>query len=359
MTTRLVHRGVWLGFRRARVDVVCKAWMSTTSEENEERRRILEAAAKHVGTHGWSEEALARGASDVGLSGASHGRFVRGPVELVEHVADQCVKDLASQVDASADELAALPGWRPRLERAIDMRLALSLPWHEHRAQALGLMLSSPGASGLEPAAFPALASVADELARATLVEGDDISRARWRARRAAAAGAYALAEARALTDSSFDLQDTVTFSKRVVGTLGDAAEAPEALRDVLRAGTLAFASLGGAALSFLPPKAVGALPQLLDIAASRATSTFATLADSTLDRILDALPSSPVPRPPAQTPKEDTAPPPDEQTSEPPEQPNEPPEAEVPVEDDASPEEDQGVADATSSKTSSPPPSS
>lgn len=75
----------------------------------------------------------------------------------------------------------------------------------------------------------------------------------------------------------------------------------------------LAAASLGTAALAFLPPKAVGALPQLLDVAALRATSTFSKYADLSLvstiaqrlikcrsqDRLLNALPPSPVPRPP------------------------------------------------------------
>ncbi|KAJ8599380.1 hypothetical protein CTAYLR_007019 [Chrysophaeum taylorii] len=276
---------------------------------------VLEAASKHVATHGWTEEALAAGARDVGLSSAAHGQHA--PSDLVEHVAGACLAELSTQIDARADELAAMTGWRPRLELAIELRLALSLPWHAHRAQAIGLMIN-----GFDPPALRALAAVADELARATLVEGEDMSRARWRARRAAAAGAYALAEARALTDATPDLKDTLAFSKRVVATLGDAAEAPEALHDALRAGTTAAASLGAAALSFLPPQAVGALPHLLDIAASRATSTFSKLADSTLNRVLDALPHSPVPRPPATATAPAAAPKPDPPKTPPPAEP-------------------------------------
>lgn len=281
-----------------------RAELSTTvddSSADDTKRRILEAASKHVGVHGWSNEALANGAKDVGLSTAAHGQFGRGPVDLVEYVAAACLRDLVTQIDERADELAQLKGWRPRLELAIEMRLKLSLPWHQHRAQALGLMLSPGSSAGLmssEPAAIRALAAVADELARATLVDSEDLSQGRWRARRAAAAGAYALVEARAISDTSHDLQDTLAFSKRVVDMLGafrcaeesdvlwspgDAAEAPEALRDALRAGTLVATSLGGAALAFFPPKAVGALPQLLDVAASRATSTLSSLVESTL----------------------------------------------------------------------------
>lgn len=204
-----------------------RRWSSTSTgdESHEEtKRRVLDAAEKYVGAHGWSNEALARGARDLGLSAAAHGQFSRGPVELVEHVATRCLIDLSNGIDDRADDLANLPGWRPRLELAIELRLKLSQPWHQHRAQALSIMLSSPSADGLippEPAAMRALVAIGNELARATLVDGDEMSKVQWRARRAAATGAYALAEARALSDTSQDLEETIAFSKRVVHTLG------------------------------------------------------------------------------------------------------------------------------------------
>ena len=221
----------------------------------------------------------------MGLSSASQGQFTRGPVELVEHVAEECRLELSNWIDEHAEELASLDGWRPRLKRAVAMRLELSLPWQEHRSQAIGLMTSSSSASGSEPAAVPALAALSSDLARATLEAGEPMSEARWRARRAAAAAAYALAEVRALADAGPDLADTLQFADRLVDTLGDAADAPAALRDALQAGALAGKSLGGAALSFLPPKAIGALPQILDIAANRAGSTFSFILDAMLVR--------------------------------------------------------------------------
>lgn len=256
---------------------------------------LLDAASKFVSAHGWSEEALAKGAKEVGLSTASHGQY--RPVDLVEHVANQNLDELSKRIDERAEELASLKSWRHRLELAIEMRLELSLPWHQHRAQAIGLMMTTTPLE--EPPAIRALARVGDELARATLVEGEEVGKSQWRARRAAAAGAYGIVEARALTDTSHDLSETVAFSKKVVGTLSDASEAPEALKDALRAGTLAAKSLGGAALGFLPPQAVGALPQLLGIFGSRASSTLSFFFDATLDRLLQALPPSPVPKPP------------------------------------------------------------
>ena len=273
-----------------------------------QRTRVLEAASQHVGTYGWSEEALAQGAKAVGLSAAAHGQFSRGPVELVEFVAEKCRTDLAQQIDAEADDLKALESWRPRLKRAIAMRLNLSVPWHEHRAQALGLMTASFAADAAPvqpPAAVPALASLAGDLARATLVE--PISEHRWRARNVTAAAAYALAEVRALADTP-DLKETQAFADRLVDTLGDAADAPAALKDALTAGAHAAKSLSGAALSFLPPKAVGALPQMFDLLSHRAGDGVKSLLDTILDRILAQLPPSPVPDPPSSKPPADSS---------------------------------------------------
>jgi len=264
---------------------------------------VLAAAVKHVATHGWSEEALAKGAAAEGLSAAAHGKFA--PVELVEFVAEDCRRELARRVDESADELAAMDGWRPRLKRAVELRLELSLPWHEHRGQALGLMVSSLENDTALPAAVPALAALADELARATVVQ--DLSEARWHARRAAAAVVYAVTEVRALADSSPGLADTFQFSDSLVDALADAADGPAALRDALAAGAHAAKSLGGAAFSLLPPKAVGALPYLLDLALSRAGSTSSLLWDSMLERFLQSLPPSPVPPPPSSSSRNNT----------------------------------------------------
>ena len=81
---------------------------------------------------------------------------------------------------------------------------------------------------------------------------------------------AYALCEVRALTDDSEDLGKSLKVASEVVDRFGDASEGPAALKQGLKAGAHAAASLGTAALSFLPGPAVGALPQLLDVFASR-----------------------------------------------------------------------------------------
>ena len=231
------------------------AWLSSSSSAassptSELRGRILDAAVGHVPSLGWSEDALAMGAKDAGVSPAAHGQLARGAVDLVEHVASSCADDLHAEMNERALELRQCEGgWRARLQLAIEARLRLSLPYREHRAQALGLMCTPYDEAAFPPeiAALPALGRVADELARATLVEGEPpLDQNRWLLRRSAAAATYALAEIRALSDTSVDLADTVAFSQHIVDHFGDALEKPEMLKDGLRAGARAAASLAG-----------------------------------------------------------------------------------------------------------------
>ena len=305
------------------------------------RAKILDAAVKHVPALGWSDDALAMGAKDAGVSAAAHGQLTRGAVDLVEHVASACADDLHAEINArraapapenpkktvdarrrsartSSPRRPASPrgssspskrgGDRCLLFVCRDVpleiyvnRLKLSLPYHEHRAQAMGLMATPSSESAFPPdiAAIPALGRVADELARATLVAGEPMDDRRWLWRRSAAAGSYAIAEIRALSDGSPDLGDTVAFSAAIVDRFGDALDTPDQMKDGLRAGAHAAASLGTAALSFLPGKAVGALPQLVMIMASRSAGGLAGLAEKGLSKLLKLLPPSPIPDPP------------------------------------------------------------
>ena len=75
----------------------------------------------------------------------------------------------------------------------------------------------------------------------------------------------------RALTDDSEGLASSAALAGKVVDAFGESARGPERLKAGVRAGAHAAASLGTAALSVLPPAAVGALPQLLGSFASKA----------------------------------------------------------------------------------------
>ena len=247
----------------------------TTAPGAQEKRDILKASVPHVASLGWCDDALAAGARDLGLSAAAQGQVTNGAVDLVAFVAQEQCDKLREEVDDAAEELAALDDWRDRLKLAISKRLELSKPFHAHRAQAMGLMVTPlarddgavPPAD--PPPAFEVLHRLVDELARATVVH-EELDVPEWRLRRAAAGVAYALCEVRALTDDSEDLGKSLKVAAEVVDRFGDASEGPAALKQGLKAGAHAAASLGTAALSFLPGPAVGALPQLLDVFASR-----------------------------------------------------------------------------------------
>jgi ubiquinone biosynthesis protein COQ9 len=74
---------------------------ATTRGEAELRASILAAALKHVPARGWSTDALAAGASDVGLSPSAHAIVSGGPADLVahfQHSADQRLRERLSQL---------------------------------------------------------------------------------------------------------------------------------------------------------------------------------------------------------------------------------------------------------------------
>lgn len=103
----------------------------------------------------------------------------------------------------------------------------------------------------------------------------------------------------RALTDDGDDLAATAEFGRRVVAHFGDALETPDKLRDGLRGGAKMVGALGTAALNALPGPAVGALPQMLGVLASRASGGLEGLVEKGIERVLAQLPPSPVPDPP------------------------------------------------------------
>ena len=152
-----------------------------------EKRDILKASVPHVASLGWCDDALAAGARDLGLSAAAQGQVTNGAVDLVAFVAQEQCDKLREEVDDAAEELGAMDDWRDRLKLAIKKRLELSKPFHAHRAQAMGLMVTPlarddgavPPAD--PPPAFEVLHRLVDELARATVVHEEALDVPEWR----------------------------------------------------------------------------------------------------------------------------------------------------------------------------------
>jgi len=172
------------------------------------REAILDAALLHVAEEGWSAEALAAGAQDVGLRAASAGAFPRGPVELAWHAMRRGNEAASAAMQAAgAEALAALPvnarvrlGVRARLEH--EARFARSWP----QAMALG----AQPAHARETARL--LAELADEV---WFWAGDRSTNLHWYSRRALLVGVFLASEAHMLADRSPALEDTWAFLDR------------------------------------------------------------------------------------------------------------------------------------------------
>lgn len=126
--------------------------------------RILEAAMQHVGTLGWSKQALSQGAEAVGYQGIAHGMFPRGGAELIDYFNAQCNKKLIEFMEdlvASHSSEKEKPEPPPKFVfKAIQHRLQLVAPFKSQWAQALAVMTMPPNV----PTALSNLLTMVDDV---------------------------------------------------------------------------------------------------------------------------------------------------------------------------------------------------
>lgn len=149
---------------------------NTTSSQNNEsakvkkiRNDILDAALLFVGVHGWSRDAIANGAEQIGYPGIVHGMFPNGGIELINHFYMQCNEKLMTQLN---DELASnandnknesqKPIETPlnMLKRALRIRLQMNEPYLSNWHQALAVMASPPNV----PTSLAQLLTLVDDI---------------------------------------------------------------------------------------------------------------------------------------------------------------------------------------------------
>ena len=94
----------------------------------EQRLALLERALEHVQQLGWSQEALAEGARDLGLSPAAAGLAGGGEADLVAHFLRRCNASLAAELECQREELAAMRV-RERVGTGVKLRLAMNIPY--------------------------------------------------------------------------------------------------------------------------------------------------------------------------------------------------------------------------------------
>jgi ubiquinone biosynthesis protein COQ9 len=86
---------------------------------------LLDAALKHVGTHGWSRAAVAAAARESGLSPAAAG-VLEYDGDLVHHFMSKCNRHLETALQAEDLEGLRI---KQRVARGVQLRLVMNIPY--------------------------------------------------------------------------------------------------------------------------------------------------------------------------------------------------------------------------------------
>uniref|UniRef100_A0A182WMJ5 Uncharacterized protein n=1 Tax=Anopheles minimus TaxID=112268 RepID=A0A182WMJ5_9DIPT len=186
---------------------------STTEEQTDptvERTKalILDAALAFVQSHGWSKQAIAKGAEAVNYPSVSHGLFPRGGIELVHHFYKQCNLKLIDYLKQETADVEKVPNPSEFARKAIQFRLSLLEPYLKYWPQALGLMALPPNA----PHSLANVLTLVDDIC---YYAGDRSVDFNWYTRRIGLACIYKTAELYMLQDTSAGFEKTWKFLER------------------------------------------------------------------------------------------------------------------------------------------------
>uniref|UniRef100_A0A4Y0BMQ5 Ubiquinone biosynthesis protein n=1 Tax=Anopheles funestus TaxID=62324 RepID=A0A4Y0BMQ5_ANOFN len=169
---------------------------------------ILDAALAFVQSHGWSIQAIAKGAEAVNYPSVSHGLFPRGGIELVHHFYKQCNLKLIDYLKQETADVEKVPNPSDFARKAIEYRLRLLEPYLKYWPQALGLMALPPNA----PHSLANVLTLVDDIC---YYAGDRSVDFNWYTRRIGLACIYKTAELYMLQDTSPGFEKTWKFLER------------------------------------------------------------------------------------------------------------------------------------------------
>lgn len=173
------------------------------------RTQILDAALAFVKTHGWSREAITRGAEVAGLPGIVHGLFPNGAIELIQHFIATSNAALIAQLTAETQASPeTVPSPREFIMRAIRLRLEMIIPYKEHWPQAIALMTLPQNVQ----VSLAHMLTLVDDICYCA---GDRSVSIDWYTRRVGVASIYKMTELHLLQDQSVDYAATWTFLER------------------------------------------------------------------------------------------------------------------------------------------------
>jgi len=208
------------------------------------RVQILTKALGHVAAHGWTTEALARGAEDHGFSPALHGLFPRGPVELVEHFVMESNMHLSTKMLMLEPEDAQSES--DFTKTALKWRLEMILPYRHGWEDALGLTLQPNNMLN----SMRTISMMLDDVAYQA---GDRSTDSAWYAKRAGLVGVYGSTELFMLQDNSLDYENTWKFLDRRVDELAGLTHKPSDVGAVLTSLARIAGPVVGSALKNTP----------------------------------------------------------------------------------------------------------
>lgn len=211
-------------------------------------QRILAKALDHVAVHGWTVEALAAGATDLGYPSVAHGMFPRGEAELVEYFMDSCLAKLRETLIANTDKLQTMTV-AERLKFGVRTRLEMLEPVMAHWPQGMAVGALPQNA----PTTAQKLAKLSDEI---WYFAGDKSTDFSWYTKRAILTGIYASTELFMLNDKSLDYQETWAFLDRRVDETIQLGEVPQNLNDIAGMASIGLQSVFSAVTSLAGPLA-------------------------------------------------------------------------------------------------------
>jgi len=180
------------------------------------RFRLLEQAMLHVPVLGWSEDALAKAATDLGMPPLSFRIVNRGPVELVEHFLRKKMAHVRSVMQTNKEEEKG--GNKGQSERSLGSEYILERAIEAHLDYIHPHLSTWPSALALlaEPQQVPHTLTIMQDVLD-DLCEFADIqtSRIDWYVERGLLLSLLGSTELFMLTDNSQDLTDTKLFLKR------------------------------------------------------------------------------------------------------------------------------------------------
>jgi len=193
-------------------------------------RQLITASLKHVKKHGWTKDALAAGAVELGLPPTAHGVVEKGGAALVEEYVRQANDDMRKELDQFVQSNPNLSK-KEIVEFAIWSRLKRTIPVQNTWAQAMAIGARPENVATTMQLLGDMADMVASKFSDNRSDEGYD-----WYATRAGISAAYCACELHLLSDYTENFESTRRFlHNRIVNDGARFMQAAMGLGDVVQ----------------------------------------------------------------------------------------------------------------------------